>query len=542
MKSKKILSTLLAFGLVLPMTLKSVYADETSESTDAEDEQSADVEDDADEEERFIEPRDLGGVTIRYLSVGRGSQLDPDVEDLKPEEKEERLANLEKIEKEWNVKLEFTKAPDVEWGKVPEAIAKAHAAGDDVADIYDLSRVYLPSLARNKAIADLTDVLKDAKIAKRYIDTATIGDHIYGAAPFIAGEGIFYNRKMINDAGMDKTPSEMFDEGKWSYTDFISYMEELASKLPADTKPFLIDPYYWLTFAPGANGSTIVDTTGKLKYTDPAMVETLEVLKTLKDKGLLYDPIKNEEGKDDYWSTPAETFEKGTGVAMTHRASWQAAGLVDKIDFGYVPYPWGSNVTIDESKVGQKGAYKTLSDNYHATAYDAATFVMRAGIEELGNPEDIFYFLLSISDQDYMIKEYLVDNGELEAEEKEYDPRFFSDELDVELYEFNLSRERFEGYPSVAGNFKIASAYYEVMDGEGSVRAALEANIAADQAALDKVYGLAPIEEDEKSDESEETSEAVSEDSETSSEETSEQADNSEEKTEDTTAEESSAE
>lgn len=509
MKSKKLISTLLTFALVLPISLKSLYADETSEASEAEEVQSEEADSDEDvEEEKFIEPRDLGGITIRYLNVGKGSILNPEAKDLKPEEIEERKENLAKIEKEWNVKLEFPDAPEVDWAKVPEALAKAHAAGDDYADIYDISRVYLPTLARNKAVADLSDILKNAKIPKKYLDTATIGDHIYGVAPFIAGEGLFYNRKMINDAGMDKTPSEMFAEGKWSYSDFISYLEELASKLPADTKPFLIDPYYWLTFAPGGNGSTIVDPSGKLKYTEPAMVESLEVLKTLKDKGLLFDPIKNEDGKDDYWSTPGETFEKGTGVAMTHRATWQAAELVDKIDFGYVPYPWGSNVTVDESKVGQKDAYLTLSDNYHATAYDAATFVMRAGIEELGNPEDIFYFLLSISDQDYMLKQYLIDNGELEEEEKEYDPRFFSDELDVELYEFNLSRERFEAYPSVAGHFKIASAYYGVMEGKDSVRAALEANIEADQAELDKVYGLVPIEESEDS--SEEQSEESS--------------------------------
>lgn len=527
MKTKKLLSTVLALSLVLPITLKLVSAEESSKASESETsakasdssesaEESKGSEDakeseaaDEKKEEPAIKPRDLGGITLRYLNLGRGSALNPEAKDLKPEEVEERKEKLAKIEKDWNVKLKFTDMPQVEWKDVPKTIAKAHAAGDDIADLYDLSRVYLPSLVRNKAIADLTDVLKDAHIVKRYIDTARLGDHIYGAAPFVAGEGIFYNRKMIKDAGMEKTPSEMFAEGEWSYADFTTYLEQLASKLPEGTKPFFVDPYYWMIFAPAGNGCRLVDLDGHPHYTDPGMIETLELLKTLQDKGLLMAPIKDEKGEEDYWSTPAQTFEKGTGVAMTHRASWQAAGLVDKLDFGFVPYPWGSNVKIDEAKKGQPDAYKTLSENYAVSAYDAATFVLRNGIEELGKPEDIFYFLLSISDQDYMVKEWEIQNGQRKAEEKEYDPRFFSNELDVELYEFSLSRERFEPLPSLSGSLKFPNAYYDVMAGKNSVRAAAEAQQKADEASLDKVYGRAPMDEPKSSDESKGESESA---------------------------------
>ncbi|MDO5732390.1 MAG: extracellular solute-binding protein [Eubacteriales bacterium] len=490
MKLKKYLATSLACALVLPLAWTYIQAEEADDEPETEDSaEDIDEESEVDEDEvndGLFEVKDLQGITLRYLNAGRGSELNPGAADLKPEDVEERQEFIDELEKKWNVKLEFPEPPNVEWKEVPDAMAKAHAAGAPIADIMDLSRTYLPKLVRNNAIEDMTDVLSDHQIAERYLDIMTFAGKIYGVAPFVGGEGLYYNRKMINDAGMEKTPSEMFVEGKWSYSDFLAYLEELSAKLPKDSKPFYIDPYYWMIFAPAANGGRLIDTDGKVHYTDPSMIETLDLLVQLKNKGLLFDPIKDEKGDPDYWSTPAQTFEKGSQVAMCHRASWQAEGLVDKIEFGFVPYPWGDNIKLEAT--GEK-AYLELPPEYQVTVYDGAAFMLRAGIEELGNKADIMDFLIVSSGQSYMRREYFVTKGEMDPPEKEYDPRFFSNELDVELFDWSLSRERFEPYPSLAGNLELADKYYEAIDGKSSVRAILEAQAAADQAALDKIYG-----------------------------------------------------
>ena len=104
-------------------------------------------------------------------------------------------------------------------------------------------------------------------------------------------------------------------------------------------------------------------------------------------------PVDPETGKWQASGYADGTFSAGNTVAMAHRAGWQAwyinstdDGPAFKFNLGFVPYPWGSNVTIDESKVGQEDAYLSLSDNYAATYYDGQLICMVKGIEEKVNP------------------------------------------------------------------------------------------------------------------------------------------------------------
>ena len=135
---------------------------------------------------------------------------------------------------------------------------------------------------------------------------------------------------------------------------------------------------YWGLYAPPANGGALaIRSDYSVGVLDDTFIEALEFLKKLSDAGTIRPANVTAEGKADYWGTPAATFDVGTEVAMTHRAVWQMGTLnSNNLDWGIVPYPWGSGVTF-----GTAGDINTI-ENYHSMYYDAGiTGSILAGVE-----------------------------------------------------------------------------------------------------------------------------------------------------------------
>lgn len=422
---------------------------------------------------------DLGGVTITALNGNSLNNRNPEAEDLEDYEVTERQEHLDAIQDKYNVTVEFVPFPSVEWAEVPNELVRAYTAGTPYADLMDVSYTYLMTLATNGILNDNNDWIGDMPFAERYVETGSWLGSNYGIGTFVGGEGLLYNRAMIEAAGMEFEPNEMFARGMWSYDEFYEYMEELSNNLPEGDFPFFIDPYYWFLFAPSGNGTFLVSDQG-VNYQDDAVVETLEFLDRLWDAGLVRDANLTESGARDYWGTPGQTFEQGVEVAMTHRASWQAADLVDSIDFGFVPYPWGSNVSTET--VGEVDSYKTLSDNYSVTVYDAQFKTMTNGIADKANPEGVFNMFMELIGHEFIVTEFYATG----SDDAEIDPRWFSTELDAELYDWSVSQERMETYAAMSSMFTLASDYYDVFFEDASVRSVIDAATPVDQAAMEE--------------------------------------------------------
>lgn len=426
-----------------------------------------------------FEARDLGGITITALDINSLHEMNPEQEELEDFEIEEKQAHLDAIQDKYNVTIEFVPAPEVDWEEIPNEMVKRYVSGDPVADIQDYSYQYLQTLVQNGVLYDHSSFIGDLGIAPRFLQTGDWLESNYGIGTFVGGEGILYNREMIEEAGMEMEPNEMFATGQWDYDHFYDYCEELKNNLGEDDYPFFIDPYYWFLFAPAANGTSLITDEGA-NYKDEAVLEALEFLPKLYDAGFVRDADLTEEGYMDFWGTPANTFEQGVEVVMTHRAAWQARPLVDQLDFGFVPYPWGSNVTVEN--VGEEDAYKTLSDNYAVTVFDAQMKSMTNGIQDKADPEDVFVMFMDLINHDFILQSVIDE----EAEDAEVDPRWFSTELDAELFEFSISRERLERYVGLTrgGMLSIAGDYYDVFFEDASVRGVMDAGYQADQNAL----------------------------------------------------------
>ncbi|MBR4235088.1 MAG: extracellular solute-binding protein [Clostridia bacterium] len=306
---------------------------------------------------------DLQGMTVK---VRLWDFPNPYSEDTDKVNIDKYLPIFEAAKAKYNCDFAFY-SPTVEYDEFTTEWLQSIASGSPAWHITNnFSGMWIITMAANDGLVDISKALDTIKIPEGLKHIATSGDAVYGFTTGYPGtEGLVYNKAMIEEAGMEYTPTEMFLNGTWSYDDFYNYLVELQSKLPEGDYAFFIDPNYWSIFASTANGTMPISDTLELTMTSDAYIETMEFLQKLFNAGVCRMPNVTENGSYDNWGTPSATFDQGVEVAMTHRAGWQFGGLNNNgIDWGFAPYPWGSNVTIENND------YHTLSDNYRAAFYD----------------------------------------------------------------------------------------------------------------------------------------------------------------------------
>lgn len=410
---------------------------------------------------------DLGGVTITLLNHNdlgwannpAGVADDDPEHDMKVADRQE---NIDRIESKYNVHLEFVDIPTEGWDDIAAGVVSEYVSGHPIADVMDAYFQFAGTYVANDILYDFTaDLAKTDLFDKNsYFEWQS---KVWGVSSGIGGEGLYYNKKWIEEMGMEYTPAEMFDMGKWSYDDFKQYLRDMKSKMAEDEYPLFLTAYYWILFASAANGEFILDPSGNLNYVTDPMLETLQVWQDLVAEGLISkgDPVYNDDGTlrgYEGWSYPGNTFGQGHTVAMAHRASWQADGEKANVELGFVPYPWGSNVSIGHT--GNSGDYLTLGDNYKATYYDGQLICMTKGIEAKGDPVQILTMVLDLMGWSSKMSSYV-------APESSRKCGWLEDGLDKELYFFSSSRERLEPYNSLDLPLEMSSNLGRFMrDGE----------------------------------------------------------------------------
>lgn len=384
----------LALGMAVCMGVVGCGTNSSSSSegtTTGAAEQTTGSEEQTTEAEESKYPKyDFEGQTFTILNQNDFTGLNPaNVEDDPDSEdddykREERQEWLDYIQTKYNCEFVFVDAPTTDWNEIPQELVNAYTADQPIAEIMDIYYNYLGVITKNGIIYDMSeDFASDDTYKPEYINTF-LGKS-YGICGSISGEGLYYNKDMINNAGMENTPAEMFAMGKWDYDNCYDYLTKLQANLGEGEYALFVSGYYWALFASSANGMTLIDDNGKLCYIDDNFIETIEFMQKCVQNGIC---INSVETGISTWSYPGETFDQGHTVAIAHRAAWQASGLATKFDLGFVPYPWGSGVTIDESKIGEPDAYTTL-EGYQQTYYDGQVICFINGIEDKADPLEL---------------------------------------------------------------------------------------------------------------------------------------------------------
>ncbi|MDQ0984119.1 extracellular solute-binding protein [Streptomyces sp. V2I9] len=225
---------------------------------------------------------------------------------------------------------------NVPFGEAQNKFKNAAQAGDGAPDVIRSEVAWTPDFANLGYLAPLdgTAALKNEDdFLKQAVASTKYDGKTYAVPQVIDSMGIFYNKKMFKEAGVD-APADLDD------------LKSVAKKIKDKTgKTGLYlrgdDPYYFLSFLYGEGGD-MVDAASKTVTIDkPEGVKAFKAVKDLVDDGTA------KTDASDGWENMMQSFKNGD-VAMMINGPWAVADTLtgkeftDKDNLGVAPVPAGS--------------------------------------------------------------------------------------------------------------------------------------------------------------------------------------------------------
>lgn len=225
---------------------------------------------------------------------------------------------------------------NVPFGEAQNKFKNAAQSGSGAPDVIRSEVAWTPEFADLGYLAPLdgTAALKDEKDFVPQAAASTKYDgKTYAVPQVIDSLGIFYNKKLFKDAGVEVPKT--IDELKTVSKTIKDKTGKTGMYLRGD------DAYWFLSFLYGEGGD-LVDAKGKTVTVDsPAGVKAMEVVKDLVDSGAA------KTDATDGWENMQAAFKDGD-VAMMINGPWAIADTYagpqfkDKANLGVAPVPAGS--------------------------------------------------------------------------------------------------------------------------------------------------------------------------------------------------------
>ncbi|GGY53695.1 extracellular solute-binding protein [Streptomyces omiyaensis] len=186
---------------------------------------------------------------------------------------------------------------------------------------------YLAPLDGTAALKDQGDFLEQAAASTKY------NGKTYAVPQVIDSMGIFYNKKIFKEAGVE-VPTSIADLKTVSAT-----IKEKTGKTGLYLRGD--DPYWFLSFLYGEGGDMVDADSKKVTFDDPAGVKAFKTVKDLVDSKAAITDATNG------WDNMQAAFKDGK-VAMMINGPWAVADtyagkeFADKANLGIAPVPAGS--------------------------------------------------------------------------------------------------------------------------------------------------------------------------------------------------------
>ncbi|MER6095328.1 extracellular solute-binding protein [Streptomyces sp. NPDC001728] len=186
---------------------------------------------------------------------------------------------------------------------------------------------YLAPLDGTPALKDQGDFLEQAAASTKY------NGKTYAVPQVIDSMGIFYNKKILKDAGVEVPKS--IDELKAASATIKQKTGKTGMYLRGD------DPYWFLSFLYGEGGDLVDADQKKITIDGPAGVKALKTVKDLVDSKTAITDATNG------WDNMQASFKDGK-VAMMINGPWAVSDTLagkefaDKANLGIAPVPAGS--------------------------------------------------------------------------------------------------------------------------------------------------------------------------------------------------------
>ncbi|MFD3818106.1 extracellular solute-binding protein [Streptomyces rubiginosohelvolus] len=225
---------------------------------------------------------------------------------------------------------------NVPFGEAQNKFKNAAQAGDGAPDVIRSEVAWTPDFANLGYLAPLdgTAALKNQEdFLKQAVASTKYEDKTYAVPQVIDSMGIFYNKKMFEEAGVE-APANLAD------------LKTVAKKIKDKTgKTGLYlrgdDPYYFLSFLYGEGGDMVDAGSKSVTIDKPEGVKAFKAVKALVDDGTA------KTDASDGWENMMQAFKNGD-VAMMINGPWAVADTLtgkeftDKGNLGVAPVPAGS--------------------------------------------------------------------------------------------------------------------------------------------------------------------------------------------------------
>ncbi|MDN3297360.1 extracellular solute-binding protein [Streptomyces ficellus] len=243
----------------------------------------------------------------------------------------------------------------------------------EVAWVADFAHLgYLAPLDGTRAIDKQDDWLPQAAASTRY------NDKTYAVPQVIDTMALFYNKKMLKDAGVEVPKS---------IAELKAASAKISAKSPGKTGLYLRgdDPYWFLPFLYGEGGDMVDADAKKVTIDDPAGVKAYRTIKDLVDsKAAITDA-------SDGWNNMQNAFKTGK-VAMMLNGPWAIADsragaqFKDPKNLGIAPVPAGSAGQGSPQGGWNLSVYagsKNLDASYEFARYMSSAKVQQETTEKL---------------------------------------------------------------------------------------------------------------------------------------------------------------
>lgn len=261
-----------------------------------------------------------------------------------------------------NVKIQLNPVP----GDNYEEKLLTELSGGKSHDVFYVGAETMPKLVETGRIEDLTDFLetddsfvKQDEFADGLWGAARQDGRVYGVSVDNNPMLLYYNKKVLEEAGIDRSPQELYEAGEWNWDSF----EELTGQIrDSGQRGLVIDSntnhiFSWVW----SNGGELYDDDGNyILEENEAAQETFRYLARLaENENVVYSgSLPQGQGAD------AMFMSNQVGFVAAGRWMTPMFSENETLDFDYIPWPTNTGNEMEPASIAI--AYMSVaSDSEH---------------------------------------------------------------------------------------------------------------------------------------------------------------------------------
>ena len=313
------------------------------------------------------EKPNLGGYEIIIMNASSAlADIDPFLDGYIGSDKQFKQQAWTEVENDFNCKIKVEAYPETApWGPLRVSWINDNAmTNNSKLDFGVVSAAWLYQFVQSNSVVDTTTFFK--KYGMKQIESAQRDAGSYQGKMYIVStglsqtktypyKGLFYNYTMLKAYNIE-SPAKLFNEGKWSYEDFVEYCKKAQAILPEGKYVMSGGPSIVWSGMVNAGGVKIADkATVTLNLTHTYSLEAIESLRQVVEAGAwAIDEIGYDEKNEPFQRGDA-LFQPGDYWFVKASNRFPANLWGDDTQYGYVPFPYPETVGKENTMVNDLG-------------------------------------------------------------------------------------------------------------------------------------------------------------------------------------------